>query len=102
MSSKEIEEEIAYISETIRKGLGVNIGKELDSALAQEIAKKQFLEDQEILKSVIGKKIKEQLIAKGIDPDTVKINWDKYRVSYSGDSIVVEDIPFVEDTIVNL
>ena len=90
----DVDEEIKYVSDTIRNALGVELIGQGDPSLAQEVLKKQFNDSKELLKTVIGEKIKEHLEENGIDSSDVEITIQDCKVSYENGSIVVEEIKF--------
>ena len=90
----DVDEEIKYVSDTIRNVLGVELIGQGNPSLAQEVFKKQFNGSKDLLKTVIGEKIKEHLEENGIDSSDVEITIQDCKVSYENGSIVVEEIKF--------
>lgn len=74
--NQEIDKEMEHISNIIRKALNVNyIG---DSS--SEIARKQFNDEKETIKSIYENIIKDKCVELGIDPDSIKIDWGSVKL----------------------
>jgi hypothetical protein len=75
-------EEVEYVAQKLREVLNCNLLGQGDLALAEEIAKKQFNDDREFMRSVFYQKVKEHLESKGIDTSDLDIKITYFQVSY--------------------
>jgi hypothetical protein len=74
MSDLKDDEEVKYITEKIRTGLGLNIVRELDELSCAEVQKQVNTELRSIIQDVYLKIIKEKCVELGIDPESVKLD----------------------------
>lgn len=73
----EIEKDIEYISNIIRKALNVNVNYPGDSK--SEIVKKFFSDDKEHIRKLYENILKEKCVELGIDPTSLKVDWNSAK-----------------------
>ena len=74
-----VHDEAEFMARKIREALGVNTIGVSTSALAEEMAHKQFNDEREHIRSLYKGIIKDKCVELGIDPETLRFDWNTMK-----------------------